>query len=133
MELQRPQEAYEVAIDAYRSSLAAKSTQTENLSRMVLRSKQQIWAAKETARLREMDGTLSSVEQLIDADLTRQLSDLQAQLDNGEIGEIGFNEDQKVLREEAAKATRHVREAFKAASHGEIQERVRLLSLFPVF
>jgi STIP1 family protein 1 len=126
LELQRPLEAYDVAIDAYRSSLAVKNTQTENLSRIVLRSKQQIWAAKETARLREMNDTLASVERLIDANLSRELSDLQSLLEKGEIGEIGFIEDQKVLREEADKKIRHVRDAFKAASNGEIQERVRL-------
>jgi STIP1 family protein 1 len=126
LELQRPLEAYDVAIDAYRSSLAVKNTQTENLSRIALRSKQQIWAAKESARLREMDDTLASVERLIDANLSRELSDLQSLLEKGEIGEIGFIEDQKVLREEADKKIRHLRDAFKAASNGEIQERVRL-------
>lgn len=123
--LQKPQEAYEVAIDAYRASLAAKSPQTENLSRTVLRAKQQIWAQKETARLREMNETLASVEQLIEAELNKELSELQAQLDRGEIGQIGFAEDQKALREEAEKKIHNVREAFRIASGGEIQERVR--------
>jgi STIP1 family protein 1 len=129
LELQRPQEAYDVAIDAYRASLAAKSAQTENLSRIVLRAKQQIWAAKETARLREMDDTLASVEQLIEADLNKDLSELQAKLDKGEIGEIGFNEDQKALKEEANKKIHNVREAFRVASNGQIQERVRLIQI----
>lgn len=128
LELQRPQEAYDVAIDAYRLSLSSMNAQTENLSKMVLRAKQQIWAAKETARLREMDDTLANVEQLIEADLERELKQLKSQLDNGEIGEIGFNEDQKALREEAEKKIRHVREAFKAASGGKIEERVRTLT-----
>lgn len=122
--LQRPQEAYEVAIDAYRASLAAKSPQTENLSRTVLRAKQQIWAASETARLREMNETLGSVEQLIDVELRRALDDLRAQLERGEIGEIGFGEDQKALREDAERNVQNVREAFRVASKGEVQERV---------
>ncbi|KKK17985.1 hypothetical protein P175DRAFT_0510631 [Aspergillus ochraceoroseus IBT 24754] len=122
--LQRPQEAYEVAIDAYRASLAAKSVQSENLSKTVLRAKQQIWAAKETARLREMSETLRTVELLIEADLDRALADLQAQLDRGEIGQTGFVEDQKALREDAEKHTQNVRDAFRLSSQGEIQERV---------
>ncbi|EED20607.1 U-box domain protein, putative, partial [Talaromyces stipitatus ATCC 10500] len=124
LELQRPQEAYDVAIDAYRASLSAMNAQTENLSKIVLRAKQQIWAAKETARLREMDDTLASVEQSIEADLERQLKELKMQLDNGDIGEIGFNEDQKALREEAEKKIRHIRDAFKIASDGKVAERV---------
>uniref|UniRef100_A0A093V7B5 STIP1 likey and U box-containing protein 1 n=1 Tax=Talaromyces marneffei PM1 TaxID=1077442 RepID=A0A093V7B5_TALMA len=117
-------EAYDVAIDAYRASLSAMNAQTENLSKIVLRAKQQIWAAKETARLREMDESLASVESLIEADLEQQLNELKTQLNNGEIGEIGFNEDQKALREEADKKIRHVRDAFKAASGGKVEERV---------
>ncbi|KAI9368253.1 hypothetical protein BJX61DRAFT_232380 [Aspergillus egyptiacus] len=122
--LHRSQEAYEVAIDAYRASLAAKSNQTENLSKTVLRAKQAIWAAKETARLREMNQTLATVEQLIEADLKRALDDLQGQLGRGEIGETGFLEDQKALHEDAEKNIQNVREAFRIASNGEVQERI---------
>ncbi|KAL4779143.1 hypothetical protein BJX76DRAFT_341702 [Aspergillus varians] len=122
--LQRPQEAYEVAIDAYRASLVARNAQTENLSKAILRAKQQIWAAKETSRLREMDQTLATMEQLVEADLKRALDDLQGQLDRGEIGETGFLEDQKALRQDAETNVKNVREAFRIASNGEIQERI---------
>ncbi|KAL4880434.1 hypothetical protein BJY04DRAFT_77909 [Aspergillus karnatakaensis] len=122
--LQRPQEAYEVAISAYNASLEEKSNQSENLSKTVLRAKQQIWAAKETARLRELNQTLATVEQLVEADLKRSLDDLQGQLERGEIGETGFLEDQKALREDAEKNVQNVRDAFRIASNGEVQERV---------
>lgn len=122
--LQRPQEAYDVAADAYQLSLKEKNVQTENLSRIVLRAKQQIWAAKETARLREMNETLRSVEGLVERDLERSIADLKVQLDAGEIGEIGFGEDCKALREDSEKIIKDVREAFRIASKGEVQERV---------
>ncbi|KAL2834436.1 hypothetical protein BDW59DRAFT_137871 [Aspergillus cavernicola] len=122
--LHRSQEAYEVAIDAYRASLTAKSGQTENLSKTVLRAKQAIWAAKETSRLREMNQTLTTMEQLIETDLKRGLDDLQGQLDRGAIGETGFLEDQKALREDSEKNIQNLREAFRIASKGEVQERV---------
>ncbi|KAJ5703211.1 Tetratricopeptide-like helical [Penicillium malachiteum] len=122
--LQRPQEAYDVAVDAYQLSLSEKSAQTENLSRIVLRAKQQIWAAKETARLREMNETLKGVEILVEKDLERSISGLKEELDAGEIGEIGFGEDCKGLREDAEKMIRDVREAFRIASKGDVQERV---------
>ncbi|RDW90787.1 putative U-box domain protein [Aspergillus mulundensis] len=133
LHLQRPQEAYDVAIDAYRASLTVRNTdingkkipsQTENLSKTVLRAKQQIWAAKETARLREMNQTLATTEQLVEADLNRALGDLQGQLDRGEIGQTGFLESQKELREDAEKNIQNVREAFRIASNGEVKERV---------
>ncbi|KAJ5501153.1 Zinc finger RING/FYVE/PHD-type [Penicillium expansum] len=96
--LQRPQEAHDVASNAYEQSLALKNAQTENLSRTVLRAKQQIWAARETSRIRELNETLGSVEALIEADVTRALAELQGRLERGEIGDIGFGEDQKALR-----------------------------------
>ncbi|KAJ5194216.1 Tetratricopeptide-like helical [Penicillium cf. griseofulvum] len=122
--LQRPQEAHDVASDAYQQSLAAKNAQTENLSQTVLRAKQQIWAARETARLRELDETLGSVEALVEADVTRALAELQGRLERGEIGEIGFGEDQKALRDDAETKIKNLREAFRLASKGEVQERV---------
>lgn len=122
--LQRPQEAHDVASDAYQQSLAAKSAQSKNLSQTVLRAKQQIWAARETARVRELNETLGSVEALVEADVTRALAELQGRLERGEIGEVGFGEDQKALREDADAKIRNLREAFRVASKGEIQERV---------
>ena len=124
LELQRPQEAFDVASDAYKQSLVAKNAQAENLSRTVLRAKQQIWAARETSRVRELDETLGAVEALIEADVARALGELQGRLDRKEIGETGFGEDQRALREDAEQKVKNLREAFRVASKGEIQERV---------
>ncbi|KAJ5172694.1 hypothetical protein N7492_005287 [Penicillium capsulatum] len=124
LSLQRPQEAYSVAVDAYQLSLGSKNAQTENLSRTVLRAKQALWAARETSRLREMDETLRAVEILIETDLERTLAELRAQLERGEIGSVGFGEDQTGLKEDAERKIRNVREAFRVASKGAIEERV---------
>jgi STIP1 family protein 1 len=126
---QHPHEAYDVAIDAYRASLAAKSPQTENLSRLVLRAKQAIWAGKETGRLRAMDESLAAVEGLIEAELERALQGLESRQENGEIGAVGAGEDAAALREEAGRNVGNVREAFRVASRGEVQERVRIYLL----
>jgi len=128
--LHRPQEAYDVAIDAYQASLEAKSPQTENLSKTVLRAKQQLWEARETARLREMNETLKSVEVLIEADLERSLGELRGRLERGEIGQIGFVEDEKALRADKEKKVGDLREAFRIASKGEVAERVSSSSFF---
>lgn len=102
----------------------AKSAQTETLSKLVLRCKQAIWAGRETARVREMDSTLATVEGLIEKELDRGLLDLEARLERGEIGQVGFVEDQKALRADRDMNVRNVREAFRVASGGEVQERV---------
>ncbi|CAG8391046.1 unnamed protein product [Penicillium salamii] len=124
LSLQRPQEAHDVASEAYKRSLAAKNAQSENLSDIVLRAKQHIWAARETSRVRELNETLGAVEALVEADVTRALAELQGRLDRGEIGEIGFGEDQRALREDAELKVHNLREAFRIASKGEVQTRV---------
>ena len=126
LELNRPQEAHDVASEAYKQSLAAKNGQSENLSRTVLRAKQRLWAARETARVRQLNETLGSMEALIEADLTRALAELQGRLERGEIGEMGFGEDQKALREDAETKVKNLREVFRVASNGEVNERVCL-------
>ncbi|KAF9893849.1 hypothetical protein FE257_010019 [Aspergillus nanangensis] len=122
--LQRPKEAYELAINAYRTSLDAKSPQTENLSRTVLRAKQQIWAAKESARLREMNETLAYVEGLVEGELARGVEELRRRREGGEIGHVGFLEDERALMEEGERNVGNVREAFRLASGGEVKERI---------
>lgn len=76
-----------------------------------------------------MNETLKSVELLIEADLARSVANLQAQLDAGQIGQIGFGEDQSALRADAEKKVHDLREAFEIASKGEIKERVSCVSV----
>ena len=121
---QNPQAAHEVAIEAYRDSLSSKNPQTENLSKTVLRAKQQIWAAKETRRLRVMNETLAAVEGLIEAETQRASDELRRRVEAREIGEIGYIEDEKALRADAERNVQNVREAFRVATNGEVQERV---------
>ncbi|KAK2746655.1 hypothetical protein FQN57_002999 [Myotisia sp. PD_48] len=119
---QRPTEAYDVAIAAYASSLENKNPNAEPLSKLILRSKHNIWAAKETARLRERNETLRQVEILLETDMNRELAQLRESLEKGEIGEIGYLEDQKELTQEHTKRLHDVREVF-AAADGELTER----------
>lgn len=93
---------------------------------MVLRAKKALWEARETARLHEMDETLKSLEELINADLARSEADLKSQLDKQEIGEVGYREDLGALQEDARTKISHIREAFKISSKGDIQERVSI-------
>lgn len=76
-----------------------------------------------------MNETLANVELLIETELSKGLSELEAKLGKGEIGQIGFVEDQKALREDAERNIANVREAFRVASKGEVQERVCLFLL----
>ncbi|KAJ5363703.1 uncharacterized protein N7496_009416 [Penicillium cataractarum] len=122
--LNRPQEAYDLTLTAYQFSLEAKHVQTEKLSGMLLRAKKALWEARETARLHEMDETLKSLEELINADMARSEAELKSQLEKMEIGEVGYREDLSALQDDARTKISHIREAFKISSKGDIQERV---------
>jgi STIP1 family protein 1 len=56
--------------------------------------------------------------------LNKDLQQLNAKLDAGEIGEIGYREDEKILKEEAQKRLADVRKAFGAAFGPDLRERV---------
>jgi len=122
--LQHPAEAYEVALAAYKTSLEIRNPNAEPLSKIILRSKQAMWAAKETSRLRERSETLKRVEELLETQLNTELQQLKATFRAGEIGEIGYQEDQKILREEAWRRLSDIREVFGAACGAEMKERV---------
>ncbi|KAK2759467.1 hypothetical protein FQN54_002945 [Arachnomyces sp. PD_36] len=121
--LQKPTEAYEVALPAYRHSLEIRNPNSEVLSKTILRAKQAIWAAKETARLRELNGTLKRVEEMLESELESELRQLEERLQAGEIGQIGYVEDQKEFKEETAKRIQDVRDAFGTALSGDMKER----------
>lgn len=74
--------------------------------------------------MRDLDETLKSVEVLIESQLQKEVEELQRQLDDGVIGAVGFGEDSSALREDAEKKIGDLREAFRIASKGEVQERV---------
>ncbi|PGG99743.1 hypothetical protein AJ79_08432 [Helicocarpus griseus UAMH5409] len=122
--LQRPAEAYDVALAAYKASLETKNPNAEPLSKIILRAKQSIWAAKETARLRNQNETLKRLEELLQGDLEKDLSELRARLAAGEIGHIGYKEDEKELLDEAQKRLNVTRDVFASALGGDMKERV---------
>lgn len=132
LHLQRPQEAHDVALAAYKLSIDTRNRNSEALSRIILRAKQAIWAAKETSRLREKDETLRGIEGLLESDLNKELERLKGEYERGEIGHVGYVEDHNILKEEAEKRLQDVREVFAAAKGGEMKERVRFCSPFAV-
>ena len=124
LHLQRPQEAYDVALAAYKFSIESQNPNSEVLSKSILRAKQAIWAAKETSRLREANETLKTIEELLESELNNELEQLKKSFEAGEVGQIGYAEDQKLLKEESEKRLQDVREVFAVAQGGEMKERV---------
>lgn len=131
--LQKPSEAFETALPAYRYSLEIRNPNSEVLSKTILRAKQAIWAAKETARLRELNGTLKRVEEMLESELEAELRQLEESYQKGEIGHVGYIEDQKGLKEETARRIQDVRDAFGTALSGDMKERVSFFALHTLF
>ncbi|PGH03957.1 STIP1 homology and U-box containing protein 1 [Blastomyces parvus] len=122
--LQRPTEARDVALVAYKASIETKNPNAEPLSKVILRAKQAIWAAKETTRLRDQNGTLKKWEELLEADYEKDLAELRARLAAGEIGQIGFEEDKKDLSDETQKRLKIMRDVFASSMGEDMKERV---------
>ena len=91
-------EALSEAKHAYGICLETKDSSSESISTFILRTKQVQWQSKETARLREMNDTLGAVEGMLEEKLAADLGQLDLQLEKGELGEIGRNEEVHCLR-----------------------------------
>jgi STIP1 homology and U-box containing protein 1 len=126
--LKHPVEALETAKHAYKVCLEIKDSSSEVLSQFILRTKQAQWQSKETARLRQLNETLATVEDLLQQQLDKDFADLEGRYSRQEIGEIGRNEERATLEKEAVERRSNIREAFKNAQNDETAERVSLIT-----
>jgi len=117
-------EAHSEAQTAYRICLATKDSSAEVVSQFVLRAKQAVWQAKETARLREMNETLGTVETMLDQQLERDLARVEQRFEWKEIGQMGRGEEIEQLHTEASERRRNIRTAFARSENQDTQERV---------
>lgn len=122
--LKHPVEALETAKYAYKICLEIKDSSSEVLSQFILRTKQAQWQSNETARLRQLNQTLATVEELLQQQLYKELADLQGRYRRQEIGEIGRDEEKASLEKEAAEQRGNIRAAFENAQKEETAERV---------
>lgn len=120
-------EALDEAKYAYSICLQTNDASSETLSQFILRTKQAQWQSRETARLREMNDTLATVEGLLEDKLEKDIAELDQAFLSGEIGETSRNEDRTLLEKEAEERRRNVRAAFKDPEKAETAERVRRL------
>lgn len=117
-------EALEEAQYAYAICLQTNDSSAEILSQFVLRTKQAQWQSRETARLREMNDTLATVERMLEDKLKRDIEELDQRFSQGEIGETGRNEERTILEKEAEERRKNIRIAFNDSSKPETAERV---------
>ncbi|KAK5939706.1 hypothetical protein PMZ80_008086 [Knufia obscura] len=117
-------EAHNEALKAYSICLATKDSSAEVVGQFVLRAKQAVWQAKETARLREMNETLAVVETMLDKQLERDLAYVEQRYEWHEIGEMGRGEEIEQLKQEADDRRRNIRAAFARSDNPDTQERV---------
>lgn len=124
LQLRHPAEALETAKFAYQICLEKQDSSSEILSQFILRTKQAIWAGKETARLREINETLAVVEDLLDQQLERDLAEVDRKFSVQEIGETGREEEKRELTKEAEERRRTIRQVFQDPARAETAERV---------
>lgn len=117
-------EAHSEAQRAYSICLDTKDSSVEVVGQTVLRAKQAMWQAKETSRLREMNDTLATVEQIMDQQLERDRANVEERFRRREIGEMGRGEELQQLQQEFDERRHNVRQAFEDSAKPESRERV---------
>ncbi|OAP59832.1 hypothetical protein AYL99_04834 [Fonsecaea erecta] len=117
-------EALKEAKTAYAICLETLDSSAELIGSFILKAKQAQWQAKETARLREMNETLALVEDLLDAQLQRDLDKVEERFRTGEIGETGRREEVEELQREAEERRSNIRRGFEDRSVPDSAERV---------
>ncbi|KIW33006.1 uncharacterized protein PV07_04510 [Cladophialophora immunda] len=117
-------EALEEAKTAYAICLETHDSSAELIGGFILKAKQAQWQAKETARLREMNETLALVEDLLDAQLQRDLDAVEVKFKAGEIGETGRREEVEELQREAEVRRANIRRGFEDKGVPDSAERV---------
>ena len=117
-------EALTEAKYAYSVCLKTNDSSSDILSQFILRTKQAQWQSRETARLREMNDTLATVEMMLEDRLKSDIEDLDLRFKDMEIGETGRDEERTQLEKEAEDRRKNVRAAFADKSKPETAERV---------
>ena len=117
-------EAVEEAKHAYSICLQTNDSSSEILSQFILRTKQAQWQSRETARLREMNDTLATVESMLEDKLKKDIEELDQRFKDGEIGDTGRHEEMTQLEKEAEDRRKNVRIAFRDSTKPETAERV---------
>ena len=120
-------EALEEAKIAYSICLETQDSSAELIGSFILRAKQAQWQARETARLRERNETLALVEDLLDAQLKRDLDHIEERSKRAEIGETGRREEVEELQNEASIRRGNIRRGFEDTEKPESVERVRFI------
>jgi STIP1 homology and U-box containing protein 1 len=123
-------EALDEAKVAYALCIEIQDPSADVIGSFILRAKQAKWQARETARLRELNETLALVEDLLDAQLHRDLEDVNQRYRTGEIGETGRKEEVEELQNEAELRRKNIRKGFEDSKNPATIERVSL-ELFP--
>ncbi|ETI27309.1 hypothetical protein G647_09499 [Cladophialophora carrionii CBS 160.54] len=117
-------EALDEAKIAYTMCIEIQDPSADLIGTFILKAKQAKWQAKETARLRELNETLALVEDLLDAQLQRDIDAVEERFRNGEIGETGRREEVEELRNEAEVRRANIRRGFEDSKRPETVERV---------
>ena len=123
LEQRHPEEALTTAKWAYKVCLETKDNSSEILSQFILRTKQTLWNTRETKRLRDLDSTLASMEALLQDDLDRAIKELGLQLEQGILGQTGFNEESASLTNEMLEKRSLLRSCFAKGREDEMAER----------
>ncbi len=123
--LHHPNEALNSALTAYDLCINANSSSTRNVSELVLRAKKEKWELKEKNRLRTRNAMLRELEELLEASRAEELTEVDANLNAGEITATEAAEEKLGIEDIARRKVEELRSLFATADPMNSQQRVR--------
>jgi STIP1 family protein 1 len=117
-------EALDEAKIAYSLCIEIQDPSADVIGSFILKAKQAKWQAKETTRLRELNETLALVEDLLDAQLQRDVDSVEERFAHGEVGVTGRREEVEQLQNEAEVRRANIRRGFEDSKRAETAQRV---------
>ncbi|CAI6337090.1 unnamed protein product [Periconia digitata] len=125
LSINHPNEALSSALMAY-ELCTSSSQQTSNaatISALVLKCKKAKWDIRERERIRRRDDLLCDLEAILETQWKKDQEDVEAKIENGEIGRVEGQEEKAERRTEWEKKKSDLRTAFFLSDPQNLEKR----------
>ncbi|KAJ4291764.1 hypothetical protein N0V90_009659 [Kalmusia sp. IMI 367209] len=125
LNLNHPNEALSSALSAYNFCVTSP-TQTSNaatISQLVTRCKKAKWDIRERERIRRRNDVLSELETSLETQYKKEVDDIEARMESGEIGRVEGTEEKQERKSEFEKKRDDLRTAFALSDPEHLERR----------
>lgn len=123
--LHHPNEALSSAIRAYELCVSnpAQTASAFTISALVLKCKRAKWEDRQKRRLHQRSELLRDLEEKLEQDAKREVEELHARRDAGEVGEVEMKEERDWIERGLREKVEELRSVFEIARPEEMETR----------